>query len=90
MRDDYERVLPDLERAYTIERQWLDARFDPAAAARAELAWWVARRTPGQNSGEHVGQLIANEYALLYEVPREGLRDAATLRAPAGSSRPDP
>jgi hypothetical protein len=87
MRDDYERVLPDLERAYTIERQWLDAGFDPAAVARAELAWWVARRIPGQNSGEQVGQLIADEYALLYEVPRERVRDAATLRARAGRLR---
>src|SRR5579871_3927371 len=46
----YERVLPDLEAAYTMARDWTGARFDPRAVAQAELAWWVARRIPGQNS----------------------------------------
>src|SRR5688572_11195927 len=69
-RSDYERVLPDLEAAYDIARRWTGARFDPAAVARAELAWWVARRVPGQNSPEQIGSLIADEYALLYETPR--------------------
>ncbi|HEX9100719.1 MAG TPA: hypothetical protein VF997_00880, partial [Polyangia bacterium] len=30
---DYERVLPDLEAAYAIARDWTGARFDPAAVA---------------------------------------------------------
>jgi hypothetical protein len=89
LRDGYERVLPDLERAYTIARDWTGARFDPAAVARAELAWWVARRVPGQNSAESVGGLIADEYALLYEVPRDRVFNAALLRARAGKLRDD-
>jgi hypothetical protein len=88
-RDGYERVLPDLERAYTIAREWTGAGFDPAAVSRAELAWWVARRIPGQNSPEQVGALIADEYALLYEVPRERVLAAAVLRARAGRLRDD-
>jgi hypothetical protein len=88
-RDHYERVLPDLERAYTIAREWTGASFDPAAVSRAELAWWVARRVPGQNSPDQVGGLIADEYALLYEVPRERVLDAAILRARAGKLRDD-
>lgn len=84
---DYERVIPDLEQAYRIERDWLGASFTPAAVARAELAWWVARRTPGQNSAEQVGLLIARENALLYGVPVERVLEASTLRARAGKLR---
>jgi hypothetical protein len=49
-RSDYEGVLPDLESAYTTAQRWERASFDPNAVAHAELAWWVARRIPGQNS----------------------------------------
>jgi hypothetical protein len=90
-RDHYEQVLPDLEAAYTIARDWLnrEARngFDPAAVARAELAWWVARRTPGQNDPERVGGLIADEYALLYRVPHQAVLPAGIARARAGQLR---
>ena len=87
LRGDYNQVLPDLERAYTIEREWLGANFDPATVARAELAWWVARRVPGQDSAEQVGALIAAENALLYDVPVERVLAASVLRARAGRLR---
>jgi hypothetical protein len=48
-RANYESVLPDLETGYDIAKDWLQAGFDPRALARAELAWWVARRTPGES-----------------------------------------
>jgi hypothetical protein len=83
----YEQVLPDLERAYAIERDWVHAGFDPAAVARAELAWWVARRVPGQDSPAQVGALIADENALLYGVSRDRVLTASTLRARAGRLR---
>jgi hypothetical protein len=86
-RGDYNRVLPDLEAAYATAKRWLDAGFDPRAVARAELAWWVARRTPGQDSPEQVGQLMAEEYALLYEAPRSAVTRAAMLRARAAALR---
>jgi hypothetical protein len=86
-RSNYEAVLPDLEAAYSTARDWLDAGFEPAAVARSELAWWVARRIPGQNSVAQVGGLIADEYALLYEVPREAVVTSATLRAEAAAMR---
>jgi hypothetical protein len=89
LRDHYEIVLPDLERAYTTARDWTHARFDPTAVARAELSWWVARRFPGQNSAEHVGRLMAAEYALLYEAPIDRVANAALLRAEAGRLRDD-
>lgn len=89
LRSEYEQVLPELIAAYTIERDWLHAGFDPVAVAKAELAWWVARRVPGENSAEQVGALIAEENALLYEVPRDRVLEASTLRARAGKLRDD-
>ena len=86
-RSNYEQVLPDLEAGYTIARDWLGARFDPNAVARAELAWWVARRIPGQNNPDHVGDLIAESYALLYETPIDPVRQSGRLRAQAAAIR---
>jgi hypothetical protein len=84
---NYEQVLPDLETGYTIARDWLGASFDPPAVARAELAWWVARRMPGENSPEHVGDLIADAYALLYETSPDAVRRSGRLRAQAAALR---
>lgn len=86
-KSDYERSLPELTDAYAAARRRFDAHFDPAAVAKAELAWWVARRVPGRNAPEQVGELIAEEYALLYEVPIAAVREAAVLRARAGALR---
>lgn len=83
----YDVVLPDLETAYATAKSWLGAGFDPHAVARAELAWWVARRMPGQNSPAQVGSLMADEYALLYETPRDRVLTAALLRAEAAAMR---
>ena len=83
----YDVVLPDLEVAYAEARSWLGAGFDPHAVARAELAWWVARRIPGRNSPEQVGALMADEYALLYETSRDRVAASALLRAEAGALR---
>jgi hypothetical protein len=87
LKGNYEAVLPDLEAAYGKVRSWTDASFDPRAVARAELAWWVARRVPGQNSPEQIGRLIADEYALLYETSPENVAAAALLRAQAAAMR---
>jgi hypothetical protein len=87
LRSDYESVLPDLEQAYAIAREWTGSGFDPGAVARAELAWWVARRTPGRNEASEVGALIAEEYARLYEVRPETVAHAAALRAEAAALR---
>jgi hypothetical protein len=87
LKADYDSVLPDLEAAYAKAGMWTGASFDPHAVARAELAWWVARRLPGRNSPEQVGRLIADEYALLYETTRENVAEAALLRAQAAALR---
>jgi hypothetical protein len=86
---DYERVLPDLVGGYAIIRDHLQSDFDPAAVARAELAWWVARRVPGEDAPANVGRLIARENALLFGVADEVVLHASTLRARAGRLRDD-
>jgi hypothetical protein len=87
LKTGYTQVLPDLEKAYSIEKHWNGAGFDAAAVARAELAWWVARRVPLESEPENVGRLIAEEYSLLYEVPIGRVARAGLLRAEAGALR---
>ena len=87
LKGNYEVVLPDLEAAYTQAKTWTHAEFDPKEVAKAELAWWVARRIPGQDSAEQVGGLIADEYAILYETSRAAVAPAALLRAQAAALR---
>jgi hypothetical protein len=87
LRGNYDVVIPDLEAAYGTARSWLGAGFDPAVVARAELAWWVARRIPGQNDPAQVGALIADQYAMLYEAPRPAVERSALLRAQAAALR---
>jgi len=87
LRSDYEQVLPDLEKGYGLARDWLGARYDVPSIARAELAWWVARRVPGQDSPEQVGALIADLNAQFYDVPRDRVLEASVLRARAGKLR---
>jgi hypothetical protein len=87
LKGNYEQVVPDLEAAYATAKSWTGASFDERAVARAELAWWVARRVPGQNSAEQIGRLIAKEYALLYETTPARVASAALLRAQAAALR---
>lgn len=82
-----EAVLPDLESAYSGLKGSVGGTFDPDAAARAELAWWVARRTPGENAPEQVGELIGRYYATLYGDRKASFREAGVLRARAADLR---
>jgi hypothetical protein len=88
---DYERVLPDLQAGYTIARNWTGATFDPAAAARAELSWWTARRDPASGLGAAKNRVVAERmldlYALLYDAPRDRVAEAARLRVDAADLR---
>jgi hypothetical protein len=87
IRAAYEQVLPDLEDGYRIARDWSGLTYDPAVIAKAELAWWIARRIPGKDSPEQVGALIADLNAQFYGVPREKVLDASILRARAARLR---
>ena len=84
---DYEAVLPDLTRAYESIRAHSDGTFEPSDVAQAELAWWVARRLPDSRAPEHVGALIAREYAEMYSAPVEDMTQPGVLRARAAALR---
>lgn len=89
-RGDYETVaLPDLIEAYSQIKVVSGASFDPEPCARAELAWWVARRTTGENSAEQVGGKITELYALLYGGRNPQIERAGLLRAQAAKLRDD-
>jgi hypothetical protein len=87
MTGGYDVVLPDLEHAYAMAKDWTGATYDPSAVARAELAWWIARRDPAARSPENVGRLIAVLYAQMYAVPVERVATAGRLRAEAAALR---
>ena len=82
-----EAVLPDLTEAYRRIKRFSNASFEPEQAARAELAWWVARRTPGQSSPEQVGAKIGELYAVLYGSQNPAFQKAGLLRAQAAALR---
>lgn len=82
-RTHMEQLLPDLERVYTIERDWFDANFDPKAVATAELSSWIARRRPELSNEQYVGSLIAERDGLRYSVPPTTLSGSAVLEARA-------
>jgi hypothetical protein len=85
---NYEQVtLPDLEMAYLQLKAVLKLPFDPREAAQAELAWWVARRIPGQDNPQQVGKRIARLYAILYGRERPEFLEAGVLRAEAAQLR---
>jgi hypothetical protein len=94
LRGRYERVLPDLEDAAAIHRDWVHSSFDPGAVARAQLTWWVTRRLPNLNSADQVAPLIGEEYALRYRISAGAASEAAFRRSDAlmlfDSGGPDP
>ena len=85
---NYEAVaLEPLRRGYEAIRKAAGTEWDSEAAARAELEWWVRRRTPGMDSIEHVGDSIARLYAILYGKTNERIERAGRLRAEAAKLR---
>ncbi|MBE7558266.1 hypothetical protein HS125_04715 [bacterium] len=87
-RDNYEEaVLPHLERAYGRLRSAHGGSWDAGEAARAELDWWAARRTPGRDNPEEVGRAIARLYAILYGKSNARIQEAGYLRARAANLR---
>ncbi|MBN1900365.1 hypothetical protein JW926_03455 [Candidatus Sumerlaeota bacterium] len=88
VKSDYEEAtLPYLRKAYSSIREYRNENFDVEAVSRAELSWWIARRTPGKNSPEQVGAEIANLYALLYGETNPDIQRAGYLRARAACLR---
>jgi len=85
---DYERtVLPELEQAYELLKRKSGRLFDAHEAARAELAWWIARRKHGLDEVNEVGAQIARLYGILFGGETPGIKLAAALRAKASYLR---
>lgn len=85
MNADDPRCQPELERYYRIVAPALRGRFDPAEAARLELAWWRERR---RDVPPHAyADTIARLTALLHGIPREEALPACLLRAEAMAYR---
>lgn len=85
---EYERAaLPNLTQAYTKLRELTGGTWSADAAARAELAWWVRRRTPGKDSPEEVGRDIASLYSILYGGTNADIENAGLQRARAAALR---
>jgi hypothetical protein len=88
IRGDYlAHVLPSLKGAYGRLKMLKNGTWDAEAAARAELEWWVKRRTPGHNSPEEVGRSIAKLYKILYGRSNQDIEQAGLLRAQAAHLR---
>lgn len=85
--EDYGDALMLLARAYKQIKVDTGAKFDPDKVALAEMAWWTARRIPGQNSPEQVGRKIAELYSLLYGSDHPSFEKAGLLRARAAALR---
>lgn len=79
----FERVLPDLEAAATIQKDWTHATFKPEVVARAQLDWWVALKLPNLNTTDQVSSAMAQEYAIRYNLNSDKLNTAALRRAEA-------
>lgn len=85
---DYDsKILPKLTKVFGDIRGMTFLNFDPAALARAELEWWVARRDPKRLDFETVGNLMTKTYVLLYGGKDTNYRKPAYLRAFAARYR---
>jgi hypothetical protein len=81
------KVLPDLELAYSRLKKATGTIYDSKEAARAELDWWAARRTPEIDNPKEVGHRIARLYTVLFGGSRPEFERAGLLRAQAAHLR---
>ena len=82
-----DEVLPNLVNAYTQIKDVVRGNWNPEEAAKAELEWWVDRRTPGKNNPKNVGKSIAKLYSILYGKTNPYIEKAGLLRAEAAALR---
>jgi hypothetical protein len=85
MKDDYDRVLPEIKRGYATVLP--DDYCDLDEVARAELKWWVIRRELGLSSGEAAGEAIAHLYSAACGLPFDAVAEAGRLRGIAAQVR---
>jgi hypothetical protein len=79
----YDEALPPLKSAYENIKKYTTLNFDPEKVAKADLKWWIARRTPERKKPEVIGQYITHLYELIYGYSHQGFTEAGLRRAQA-------
>ena len=82
-RGKYDDALPPLKTAYTKIKKFTDLSFDPEEVAKADLKWWIVRRTPAGKDPKVIGQAITHLYELIYGYQHQSFTKAGLLRAKA-------
>lgn len=82
-------VLPLIAKVYMNLKEKTGLKFDPLQVAKADLAWWVARRHDEMGDPELVAKKIASYYIALYDAKdkQELINRAAYLKAVAAHYR---
>jgi hypothetical protein len=81
---DEKAVLQALERFYIVVRSGSDGRFEPRAAAAAELDYWIVhRRLAGQKGTAGLKDSLAGLAACVYGLSPAQTHPSAALRAHA-------
>jgi hypothetical protein len=84
MTSRYERVMPDLEEAAVIERDWKGLEFDTTAVARLQMNWLIMVRNPQQaNNAQRSVSEMAEELGLRFGLSAGYTQTAASDRAEA-------
>jgi hypothetical protein len=80
----FERVMPDLEEAASVEGAWKGAEFDAAAVARLQMNWLIMIRSPQQGSNaQRAVSEMAEELSLRYGLHAGFMMAPASERAEA-------
>jgi len=87
--EDYREALPYLGQYYLMLRNVSKIHFDPLAARKLELNWWVIHRERATHAPGDLERAIAALAAEIYQEPPERFMDYAHLRAQAMLLRDD-
>lgn len=78
-----ELILPHLTKFFDVLKKDLNGSYDSQQVAKAELAWWITRRTKERNDLKKIGLQIAKVYSLLTNKNNPHIDKAGYLRAKA-------
>jgi hypothetical protein len=82
--NDVPKAIDQMKRFFVFIQQRHHEDFDPDAAARAEVNWWVVhRKFFGHSDDPAVVESVAQAYAAAYRIDPTEVQEAATHRAQA-------
>jgi hypothetical protein len=82
-REDYLKALPDVEKFYEHIRDASTTDFDARRAAELEVEWWIVHRERKKHQPGDLSRALAETAAAVYNIPAEGFKEHADLRAEA-------